>query len=1413
MNRFIKTLLLAAVMLFSSSAIAQQPQTQTAPLYAVNAKYTNGVAPGYYATSGGGLTLNIGGGTVFCSGTIAQYAGGSLTVPNNATNYVYLNASASCAPAVKTSVFTSTDIPLFEVVTSGSAIISVLDVRTPFSTGNGGSGGLTLPLTSALTWSPTSLGLTSLQNELLTAAVTGTGLTITASNSGTTNYTALPTLTQSGGVCSTAPTIRDSLVSGAVIFQLTNQGICTTAPTVTVGGDATGTGASVTLGFEGATVQTTTTGVPFLDLNTGNGQNVLQTNPFITNPVVNGLTLAPGGISLATSISVTNCANPILFYNVGLNFVAPCSASDIVGFSPGNTNSAQVRFEPIVAGTNSIVIYSTGNGTQTTNNSIAFNPYNLATGSAQPLRAGFNWLLANNSTLVVTAFNGGTGYTGAGTCVLSGGTQLSGGTDTCSTSLVGGVLALAVTTNGLWSSPPTATITGATGGTGAMVSYVLYINHVNTISGSFWQDATASHTFHLSPIAIGTTINDWMSVSGSSFLVPSIKPSAVSCLHIDNTGNITPTSGDCATGGSGSVTSIGVTTPAWLTVTGSPITTAGTIAITGTSEAANLFLASPNGTTGALGPRAIVSADIPTLNQNTTGTAANLSGTPALPNGTTGTTQTVGDNTAKLATDAFVLANAGSPAFNTIGGGTNTTAAMLVGTGASLGATGSGTISATSVPASGLTGSTLASGVTSSSLTSLGTITTGVWTGSIIGAQFGGTGLNTSAATGCPTVTAGTWSIAACGSGTITGSGTNGFLPIWTGTSTLGNSLLDYAVTTAGTFTFSKPIAVNATGVATQINLIPSGTSPATVTGASSLGVPNTVTTSGVYLLPAAPGSGVYTGTNASGIVTTTFTALNGTGAGIVTGPASSTTNNAVVFTGAAGQIADSGGPMPATLAAVSHQFFTSYTKSTGVFTLAQPTLADIAAGATSTGTYDFSGATQIKLPVAAAYVSAANGEIGYDTTNLNWHIWNNAADNFVAVFPVASPPTSGNCVKFIKTTNTWTIADAGSACGGSALPTSTAAGQGLYYPSSGSTTVAVTSDITHTGAAGGSPLGFNNTTPLSVFDFVGSYSNLGQGPTSNTTTNGSLTNVATSMTVVSTAGYPPSGYLVVGSTNFTPEIMAYSIITSGTVFGGLTRSLFGTTAANPQTTGASVLLISAIQSDSSTVSPSYLKIWRGGAYCYPTNSNLFNNSTLANGNFGCGNIIYATSFSLGSSAGGASWNVSGTGMNWASAGSTILGTLNGAGLMTTSGNSVALTTATTITGTSFTTTGLVLPSVPISTTIHGHCSIIWEQNTVVGTVQFGIGGSAAPTDLYVMNKIFPGSTVVPAYTTITSATTTAISATSIPGTTATGYSDDIDFTLITGGTNAVVLTIYGLTSVGTSALVIEPGSSCGWLL
>jgi hypothetical protein len=60
------------------------------------------------------------------------------------------------------------------------------------------------------------------------------------------------------------------------------------------------------------------------------------------------------------------------------------------------------------------------------------------------------------------------------------------------------------------------------------------------------------------------------------------------------------------------------------------------------SKTANFVLAAPNGSPGAPTFRAIVAADIPTLNQNTTGTASNVTGTVAVTNGGTGATTLTG---------------------------------------------------------------------------------------------------------------------------------------------------------------------------------------------------------------------------------------------------------------------------------------------------------------------------------------------------------------------------------------------------------------------------------------------------------------------------------------------------------------------------------------------------------------------------------------------------------------------------------------------------------------------------------------------------------------------------------------------------------------------------------------------------
>jgi len=60
-----------------------------------------------------------------------------------------------------------------------------------------------------------------------------------------------------------------------------------------------------------------------------------------------------------------------------------------------------------------------------------------------------------------------------------------------------------------------------------------------------------------------------------------------------------------------------------------------------------------NGALGTPSSGTLTNCTFPTLNQNTSGTAANLSGTPALPNGTTATSQAVNDNSTKLATTLY----------------------------------------------------------------------------------------------------------------------------------------------------------------------------------------------------------------------------------------------------------------------------------------------------------------------------------------------------------------------------------------------------------------------------------------------------------------------------------------------------------------------------------------------------------------------------------------------------------------------------------------------------------------------------------------------------------------------------------------------------------------------------------------
>lgn len=111
----------------------------------------------------------------------------------------------------------------------------------------------------------------------------------------------------------------------------------------------------------------------------------------------------------------------------------------------------------------------------------------------------------------------------------------------------------------------------------------------------------------------------WQVVSDSGNIKYTVQSTGGVDSFNTRTGVVTLTSSDVTTAlgytpGTGSVTSVALTLPSIFSVSGSPITGAGTLTATFNSETANTFFAAPNGTTGTPTFRSIVAADIPALN-------------------------------------------------------------------------------------------------------------------------------------------------------------------------------------------------------------------------------------------------------------------------------------------------------------------------------------------------------------------------------------------------------------------------------------------------------------------------------------------------------------------------------------------------------------------------------------------------------------------------------------------------------------------------------------------------------------------------------------------------------------------------------------------------------------------------------
>lgn len=187
--------------------------------------------------------------------------------------------------------------------------------------------------------------------------------------------------------------------------------------------------------------------------------------------------------------------------------------------------------------------------------------------------------------------------------------------------------------SGVWNG---ATIGVLNGGTGAQfLSGVIKGNGSLAFTSaassdviSLWTGCSSSNYLRgdglcASPAGSGTVTTTGSPISGNvAAFSSSTAITAATSTNVVNlwTGSCTAATylrgdGSCATpSGAGTVTSVGVAAPTWLTVTGSPVQNSGTITLTATSGlGGSQFLATPTGSTGAVALRAIVAGDLPLI--------------------------------------------------------------------------------------------------------------------------------------------------------------------------------------------------------------------------------------------------------------------------------------------------------------------------------------------------------------------------------------------------------------------------------------------------------------------------------------------------------------------------------------------------------------------------------------------------------------------------------------------------------------------------------------------------------------------------------------------------------------------------------------------------------------------------------
>lgn len=212
-----------------------------------------------------------------------------------------------------------------------------------------------------------------------------------------------------------------------------------------------------------------------------------------------------------------------------------------------------------------------------------------------------------------------------------------------------------VITGGTWNG---GTIQSGYGGTGLTTftgaNNALYSTNASALTAGTLPPAAGGTGATATPtngqLLIGNGVNYTVATLGSGTGISTTTGSGT--LTINNTG-VTSLAGTLPVSASASTGSVTVSLASGYGDTQNPYA----------SKTANYFLAAPNGSAGAPTFRAIVAADIPTLNQNTTGTAANI----------TASSNTTLTSLANLVTVGTITSGTWSGSFGAVSGANLTT--------------------------------------------------------------------------------------------------------------------------------------------------------------------------------------------------------------------------------------------------------------------------------------------------------------------------------------------------------------------------------------------------------------------------------------------------------------------------------------------------------------------------------------------------------------------------------------------------------------------------------------------------------------------------------------------------------------------------------------------------------------------